>query len=282
MSRQMNKFLKKVFTLSIILVLIFNIWDNLINANTTPKNNTDTQKNENKSNFKNIHTPMLWISWVAISTNVWTRFKQINELPVTIYKEVMSFEKALWNNDLAKKELIWNNMLAVQEYKNILQTSIKKLLSNSSDRQSILEAYIGQLEYRYEKWIDHEKTLLNQRAILTQAMEKSNAELEQLKQKIGNDFNNNDAEESLTNIDELLEIKRRYYFAKTYIVFINEFLKEYVLLNKYNKVLLDLLINNKEALIKDASVIIPNNGWINSLKSFWLLFDEADIKNKTK
>jgi len=91
-------------------------------------------------------------------------------------------------------------------------------------------------------------------------MEKSNAELEQLKQKIGNDFNNNDAEESLTNIDELLEIKRRYYFAKTYIVFINEFLKEYVLLNKYNKVLLDLLINNKEALIKDASVIIPNNG----------------------
>ena len=282
MSRQMNKFLKKVFTLSIILVLIFNIWDNLINANTTPKNHTDTQKNENKSNFKNIHTPMLWISWVAISTNVWTRFKQINELPVTIYKEVMSFEKALWNNDLAKTELIWNNMLAVQEYRNILQTSIKKLLSNSSDRQSILEAYIGQLEYRYEKWIDHGKTLLNQREILAQAMEKSSAELEQLKQKIDNDFKNNDAQESLKNIDELLEIKRRYYFAKTYIVFINQFLKKYLLFNKYNKILLDLLINNKEALIKDASVVIPNNGWIGSLKSFWLLFDEADIKNKSK
>ncbi len=280
MSRQVKKFLKKIFVLSAILALIFNIWDNLINANSSEKSNTETQKNENKNSFKSIGTPILGVSWVAISTNIWIRFKQTAELPVTIYKEVMSFEKALWNNNLAKKELIANNMLAIQEYKNVLQTSVKKLLSNSYDRKAILEAYIGQLEYRYENWVNHEKTLLNQRAILLQAMEKSNAQLDQLKQKIDTDFNNNDADESLKNIDTLLELKKKFYFARTYVVYINQFLNEYTKLNNYNKILLDVLINNKEAIIKDASIVIPNNGGLGSLKSFGLLFEEAEKKSK--
>ncbi|QFR39362.1 hypothetical protein A9Q91_03965 [Candidatus Gracilibacteria bacterium 28_42_T64] len=280
MSRQVKKFLKKIFVLSAILALIFNIGDNLINANSSEKSNTETQKNENKNSFKSIGTPILGVSGVAISTNIGIRFKQTAELPVTIYKEVMSFEKALGNNNLAKKELIANNMLAIQEYKNVLQTSVKKLLSNSYDRKAILEAYIGQLEYRYENGVNHEKTLLNQRAILLQAMEKSNAQLDQLKQKIDTDFNNNDADESLKNIDTLLELKKKFYFARTYVVYINQFLNEYTKLNNYNKILLDVLINNKEAIIKDASIVIPNNGGLGSLKSFGLLFEEAEKKSK--
>jgi hypothetical protein len=77
-----------------------------------------------------------------------------------------------------------------------------------------------------------------------------------------------------------LKAKNEYYFAKTYVVYINQFLWEYQRLNAYNKNLLDVLINNKEAILKDAYLIIPDNGWLEALKSLDLIFEEADFKAK--
>jgi hypothetical protein len=86
-----------------------------------------------------------------------------------------------------------------------------------------------------------------------------NSEIELLKQKIENDFANNNSEGSLENIDKYLELKKEYYYSRTYIVYINHFLSEYNYLSNYNKVLLDTLINNKDALIKDSFVVIPDS-----------------------
>jgi hypothetical protein len=55
---------------------------------------------------------------------------------------------------------------------------------------------------------------------------------------------------------------------------------EYQKLNAYNKILLDGLINNKDAILKDTHVVIPDNWWIESLKSLDLIFEEADFKSK--
>jgi hypothetical protein len=56
------------------------------------------------------------------------------------------------------------------------------------------------------------------------SMESANIEIEQIKSKIEIDFNANDADASLENIDKYLKEKNTYYFAKTYIVYINQFL----------------------------------------------------------
>jgi hypothetical protein len=77
--------------------------------------------------------------------------------------------------------------------------------------------------------------------------------------KIESDFVNNNSEGSLENINKYLELKKEYYYARTYVVYINHFLNEYNYLNEYNKILLDTLINNREALIKDAFVVIPDS-----------------------
>jgi len=90
-------------------------------------------------------------------------------------------------------------------------------------------------------------------------MSLTNTKIESLKLKIESDFKNNNPEESVDNIDEYLKLKEEYYYSRTYIVYINHFLAEYNYLNNYNKVLLDTLINNKDALIKDAFVVIPDS-----------------------
>jgi hypothetical protein len=150
-------------------------------------------------------------------------------------------------------------MIAIEEYKNILKTNVKQLIDSSYDKPRILDAFIDQLEYRYTINSKNIKTLIDQKTVFTNNMTSVNTEINSLKLKIGKDFSENNASESLKNIDSYLEYKKEYYYSRTYIVYINHFLSEYNYLNKYNKLLLDTLINNKDALIKDAFVVIPDS-----------------------
>jgi hypothetical protein len=150
-------------------------------------------------------------------------------------------------------------MISVEEYKNILKTNVKQLIDTSYDKPRILNAFIEQLEYRYTLAFENINTLNQQKTVFLNNMNSSNSKIETLKVKIEKDFIENNSKESLKNIDEYLELKKEYYYSKTYIVYINHFLNEYNYLNNYNKLLLDTLINNKDALIKNSFVVIPDS-----------------------
>ncbi len=275
MSKQFKNFLIRILILSTFMVLVFNIWDTMINADT---NSTNTiVKNDNNSNFKKINNSSLWKTWVAISTNIWIRYKQRQDTPATIYKEVFSISEIIWNTKTANNELVWVNMQAIQEYRNILKTDVKQLVNSSYDKSKMLNAFIEQLEFRYTLWAENIKKLNEQKTIFETSMDNANSKIETLKQKIDKDFKNNDSKESLANIDTYLEYKKEYYYARTYIVYINHFLSEYSYLTEYNKQLLDTLINNKDAIIKDSYIVVPDSG-SDMLKKFDWMYEEADYK----
>jgi len=277
MSKQFKNFLLKTLFLSIFMVIVFNIWDNLINANTSNTTTDTIIKNSNNSNFKNINTSTLWKTWVAITTNIWIRYKQRQETPATIYKDIFSISEIMSDQKLANKELIWNNMLIIEEYKNVLKTDIKQLIDTSYDKPKMLNALIEQLEYRYVLWTENIKNLNEQKTIFESSMDTTNTKIETLKIRIDSDFKNNDSTASLENINNYLDLKKEYYYARTYTVYINHFLSEYNFLNWYNKLLLDTIVNNREAIIKNAYVVIPDSG-SELLKQFNLLYDEVEYK----
>ncbi|MDR2640454.1 MAG: hypothetical protein LBC61_03960 [Candidatus Peribacteria bacterium] len=93
---------------------------------------------------------------------------------------------------------------------------------------------------------------------LEREISNTNSQIEKLKSKINSDFLKNDSTASSENIEKYLELKSKYNYAVVYIVYINQFLTDYNRLNEYNKKLLDVLINNKEAIIKEAFVVIPD------------------------
>ena len=277
MSKQVKKFITKVLLLSTSLVLIFNLWNFLINAN-----KTDTHfPNEpvtNYSNFKNVdNNSSIWKTWVAITTNIWIKYKQRKDTPATIYRDIFSVSEVMTNQSSANREMIWNNMIAIEEYRNVLKTDIKQLVNSSYDRSRILNAFIEQLEFRYVVWAQNIKKLNEQKSVFLSTMESSNTKIESLKQKIESDFKSNDSQESLANIDTYLELKKEYYYARTYIVYINHFLNEYTYLSNYNKQLLDTLINNKEAIIKNAYIVLPDT-WTDLLRKFDLIYSEEELK----
>ena len=283
MSKQFNKFLIKILLLSSFMVLAFNLWNNILNASTDNINNVNNisniTKNDNNSSFKKINTSSLWKIWVAITTNIWIRYKQRLETPATIYKDIFSVNEIIVDQKLANKELIWANMLAVDEYKNILKTNIKQLVDSSIDKAKILNAFIEQLEFRYTLSAQNMKKLNEQKVVFETTMTSANTKIDTLKIKIDKDFKNSNSVESLANINTYLSLKKEYYYAKTYIIYINRFLWEYNYLNEYNKLLLDTLINNKEAIIKNTYVVIPDSG-TKLLKEFNLIYSEEEYKKQ--
>lgn len=265
----------KVFMLTSVFFVIINYFWYFLNA----EQEWFKTDNENKEKFVSKDIEIVWSVWVAISTNIWTRYKQITETPISLYKDVVEIGYILWNNNQAKDKIITTNMIALNEYLNILKTDIRSLLSSSNDREFALNSFIAQLEYRYKVWIENSKTLSLQRNELMRYYNSSNSEIDNIKNKISSDFSNFNGAETIKNIDNYLKIRQENLNARTYIIFINKFLNNYAILNEYNKKVLDTLINNKEIIIKNSQVVIPDTGW-ELLKQLKLLYTEDEWKNQ--
>jgi len=278
MTKQYKSFLLKTLALTSIIVGVFNIGWLFINAQND--NNKVTQKQEEQeSNFTSTKKSEIWKTWVAITTNLWIRYKQRGEIPATIYKDVFSLDELKLSKYDANNVIIAENMAITSEYKEILKSDFKQILKDALDKPAMLEAIIEQLEYRYEISTKQINKLNEQKTVLESAMSQANTRKSEIKTKIDTDFRQNNPDESIDNISDYLETQNNYYYARTYVIFINQFLNEYNVLNEYNKRLLDVLINNKNAIINNSYVVIPDT-WAELLKEFDLLYDEAEYKSQ--
>lgn len=256
-------------------------WTITIPSEKNKESKIEKQIEENKKNFKSAGNETIGNIAVAISTNVWIRFKQKEEIPISIYKDVMDISYIVSNKQIAKDKLISQNMILLNEYLNVLKTDVKSMLNQSYDRSETLDAYIAQLEYRYKKTLEVSKILNMQKDELEKTLNKASNNIENIKVKISNDFKIFDSTATIENIDNYLVEREEYTYARTYIIFINKFLSYYNILNWYNKKLLDTLINNKEIIVKNTQIIIPDT-WTDILRKMDLIYTEEDWKEKTK
>ena len=256
-------------------------WTMTIPSEKNKESEIEKQIEENKKNFKSAGNETIGNIAVAISTNVWIRFKQKEEIPISIYKDVMDISYIVSNKQIAKDKLISQNMILLNEYLNVLKTDVKSMLNQSYDRSETLDAYIAQLEYRYKKTLEVSKILNMQKDELEKTLNKASNNIENIKVKISNDFKIFDSTATIENIDNYLVEREEYTYARTYIIFINKFLSYYNILNWYNKKLLDTLINNKEIIVKNTQIIIPDT-WTDILRKMDLIYTEEDWKEKTK
>ncbi|MCT4616856.1 MAG: hypothetical protein N4A38_01440 [Candidatus Gracilibacteria bacterium] len=215
---------------------------------------------DNKNNFKNINNDIIATTGVAIATSLGTRQMQIVNTPATLYQDVMTINYILANKQVAKDKIISTNMRAINEYLNIVKTDVKELLASSSDRADTLDFFIDQLKYRHNTAIDNMKSLQEQITLLKGNLTASEAEIERIKQRMEKDFENFDSGATLTNIDDYLEQREIYNYSYTYIIFINKFIKQYKFLNNTTKKIVNALETNKQALVKDVTVILPASG----------------------
>lgn len=267
----------KILTLTCVFFVLINYFGYLLKADTTRTIQDLSVDNNEKFASRDIQS--VGDVWVALTTNIGTKFKQRQEIPVTIYKDVIDVGYIISNQNVAKDKIITTNMIAINEYMNVLKTDVRALLASANDRSFALNSFIAQLEYRYKAGSESIKTLWLQRQELMKSYSQTESRLTTLKSKMGKDFSTFKNKETLQNIDEYLKLKEENTNARTYIIFINKYIGYYEVLNNYNKKLLDTLINNKEILVKNSQIVIPDTG-SEILRELKVIYTEDEWKSQ--
>jgi hypothetical protein len=169
-------------------------------------------------------------------------------------------------------------MVAANEYLNIIRTDVPKLLASATDRAAMLESFIDQLEYRYKMTTDYLQKLSSQIGELQAAVASTDASILREKAALTAAYKNFDYTATEESLDRYLVERQKNDYARTYLIFLGKFSQTYTILNQYNKILLDTLINNKEALIKNATVVLPDSG-SQLLRKLQLIKTEAEWKS---
>ena len=271
----------RVFSLSLAMICITQGYSLLFAENSSSKN----IQNENAEIFQSAKSSDFGSIGVAISTRIWSQFQQKNQTSFwntqSFYREISSVGKSPQENRAIRSDMIQQNMIIIEEYLNLSRTNVKDLLKWSKNRSSTLTGFISQLEMRYKNSALSISALQKQKTLLLGRIEVLETQIEQVKTRMETNFSEWQSEATLKNVDDYFVLRAEYTEAFTDIVFINQFLKQHAFLNEYNVWVLDTLINNKEAIINQSYVVIPDSG-SEFLRPLELLFDEAEIKGRVE
>ena len=271
---EIKDFVRRVLLLGVLLSFFVNIAYTYYRS---VSSGNEASASGNDVAFKKKAVPYLGDTAVALSLNVGLSKKSERDAPVRLYEDVMPIAAALSDKGEGRKKVISSNMVAASEYLNILKTDVNKLLDQSSDRQATLESFTDQLKYRYKSTNSYLSTLSAQRAELQQAVTDSTTKIDATKAALSVAYKNLDYDKTEELLSQYLELKDRETYARTYLVFVDKFAATFSALNTYNKTLLDTLINNREALIKDVTVVLPDSG-TELMKKLSLIKTEAEFK----
>lgn len=275
----------QIWCISICMFLLMQIWNIYQNSSETWEHieyQAKKHSSSNEQNFSSAYSSHFWTIGIALSTRVGSNFSAIHNANTAnnyngYYKEIIT----VWDTSEEKKairtQLLSHNMLMIQEYLNLSRNDIKSLLDSSNNRRSTLEGFISQLELRYKNAAISIWNLEKQKSLLLAELAVIDSSIQSIKSSMEENFSDSMIQTTLEDTDAYFQQRRIYTETFTDIVFINQFLKQYRFLNDYNKVVLDTLINNKEALINKSYVVIPDS-WDEYLRPLELLFEESDFK----
>lgn len=197
---------------------------------------------------------------MALSLNVGLSKTVKDGAPVRLFSDVIPLSSILANKTTGRDKIIASHMIAAQEYINVLQMDVNGTLDRSVDREAMLESIIDGLKYRGNKTNEYLGSLVTQRAELQKALDGSTKNINALKAQLSASYQKMDFDGTQTALDAYLVEKNNETYSRSYIVFLDKFSAMYASLNAYNRKLLDTLVNNKEALIKNVTVVMPDSG----------------------
>jgi len=170
-------------------------------------------------------------------------------------------------------------MIFTKEYLNIIRMDFNSVIKKSNNREKTLFNIVKQLKIRLSNANSNIHNLIKQKSILISEYEKINTKIQTLKRNLEKDFNENNSEKVFKHVDNYYNLKEKEVILKTNIIFINNFIRKYNILNKYNSELTQILILNKDIISKNSYIVIPKSG-TKTLKDFNLIFNEEEYKNK--
>ena len=234
------------FFLGIILTTgVFQIWFGTDGGDGTTERNNGTIE-------------QLWVTATALGTNLSLGQEASLRVPVNLFWDILLISSTLGTPSRWEDVLLTENMKHIGAYTRLLKTDIPSLLDQAIDRATTLDEYIALLSKYEEEWSDHITTLERQKwefeSTLTEVVNRANTE----KSWVLVALQEENTESIHTLLEEYITTKNRENHIRTYLSFIEKFLDSYERLQSVNSELIRALTLNREPLIKNATIIIPN------------------------
>lgn len=276
-STEVKDFIKNTLILTLIFTLVLQLsWGYV-----APIFGIKTSAGSNDLTFQQANITYLGNIATAMSLSVGQRDKQIISASIDLgTSDVVSIAEVLSNPTVGQQRLIGSNMIAVSSYANLLSTDILSLLDQSGDRSTALNEHIALLKNYYTRTEDRIKTISEQMSDLSGLMSSAGANTTSAKAVMQNSFSKFDYTGVDTAIDSYIKAKDQDTRARVYMIYLDNFRKSYIALQAKNLKLLDTLTNNRDALVKRATVIIPNSG-SELLRTLKLIQSESEISTNT-
>lgn len=236
---------------------------------------------DNDANFSQANMTYMGNIATAASLNVGMGGKQVSKTPVNLSTDIISIAEVLASPRDGQKRLIGSNMLAISAYVNVLKTDIVSMLDQATDRTRTLDEQIELLKSYYTKTNERLALINEQMTDIKAIIASSNEVTTKAKTSMEAQYQAFDYSGVDGLIEDYVTAKNNENKARVYLVYLERFQRAYGILQGKNKVLLDTLINNREALIKHATVVIPDSG-SDLMKKLNLIETEAESKAKTE
>lgn len=213
----------------------------------------------------------------AMSLQLWQKESLAKNPVVNTASSTISISEVIDNPQAGQQKLIGNNMLAISSYINILSTDIPTMLDNAADRGKSLNEHISLLKNYYNKTLERLIVVDEQIIDLTNIIKISNSDTESAKSTMQWSFVWYDYTGVDGAIDTYVWSKNKDTRARVYLVYLEKFRLNYTALQVKNLKLINTLVDNKDAIIKRTTVVIPNSG-SELIKSLKLIQTEAEAK----
>lgn len=150
-------------------------------------------------------------------------------------------------------------MLALQSYVNVLKIDIKTMLEESNDRATTLDEHVEILKSYYTKTNERIAMLREQSTELQRVISESTTLTEEAKANMETKYKAFEYDGVDSVIDNYVQAKNDENRARVYLTYVERFQRGYTILQAQNRKILDTLINNRDAIIKQVVVILPDS-----------------------
>ena len=270
---EIKEFTKNTLILTLFLTLVLNLSWGYIAPYLGLKASAS-----NDTNFSQLNTTYLGNIATAVSLNVGLKEQETAKSGINLSNDIISIAEVLASPKEWEKRLIGNNMIAIQSYVNVLKTDIVALLDQATDRTVTLDEHIEILKSYYTKTADRLLIINDQITELNNLLKSTAETTTAAKTTMEEKYKAFDYSGVDTVINDYVIAKNSENRAKVYLVYLQRFQRAYGILQSQNKILLDTLINNREALIKRSTVVIPDSG-SDLLKKMGLIQTEEESKS---
>ncbi len=260
---------------TLILTLFFTLILHLSWGYIWPMLGLKTSAGANDLSFSQADITYMGNIATAMSLSLGQKETQIKYAGVDLSNNIISIAEVLSSPNIWQQRLIGSNMLGISSYANILSTDIVHLLDSATDRAVALGEHISLLKSYYNRTLERLSVIGEQIWDLQGIIDRSTSETSSAKNIMQSSYDAYDYSGVDGAIDSYITAKHMDTRARVYLIYLGRFKQSYTALQIRNLQLIDALSNNRDALIKRSTVVIPDSG-TDIIRTLKLIQTEAE------